>query len=40
MNLVFEGEKIINIQTDKNGELSEYPKHFLDEWNNQILKLL
>lgn len=31
---------IIQINIDKNGELSEYPKNFLDEWSNQLLKLL
>ncbi len=31
---------IINIQVDKNGELSEYPEEFLEEWNNQLLKLV
>jgi predicted ATPase len=32
--------KITQIEVDKNGELSEYPKDFLDEWSNQLLKLL
>ena len=32
--------KITNIEIDKNGELSEYPKHMMDEWSNQLLKLL
>ncbi|MFO7656551.1 MAG: DUF3696 domain-containing protein [Bacteroidales bacterium] len=31
---------IKQINIDKNGELSEYPKNFLDEWGNQLLKLL
>ena len=31
---------ITNIEIDKNGELSEYPINFLDEWSNQLLKLL
>jgi predicted ATPase len=31
---------IKQINIDKNGELSEYPKNFLDEWSNQLLKLL
>jgi len=31
---------ITQINIDKNGELSEYPKNFLDEWSNQLLKLL
>ena len=30
---------IRNIEIDANGELSEYPKHMLDEWSNQLLKL-
>lgn len=30
--------KLINI--DDKGELSEYPENFMDEWSNQILKLL
>ena len=32
--------KITNIEIDKNGELSEYPKNFLDEWSNQLIKLV
>ena len=31
---------IINIEIDKNGELSEYPKNMLDEWGNQLFKLM
>ena len=31
---------IASIKVDKQGELSEYPKDFLDEWNNQLLKLI
>ena len=31
---------ITSILVDKNGELNEYPKDFLDEWSNQLLKLL
>jgi len=31
---------ITPIKIDKQGELSEYPKDFLDEWNNQLLKLI
>ncbi|SMC65894.1 Predicted ATPase [Desulfocicer vacuolatum DSM 3385] len=31
---------IINILIDKNGELSEYPEGFLEEWNNQLLRLI
>ncbi|HAF29036.1 MAG TPA: DUF3696 domain-containing protein [Bacteroidales bacterium] len=32
--------KITNIEIDKNGELSEYPKNMLDEWSAQLMKLL
>ena len=32
--------KITPIKVDKNGELDDYPKDFLDEWSNQLLKLL
>lgn len=32
--------RITKINIDKNGELDEYPKDFLDEWNNQLLKLI
>jgi predicted ATPase len=32
--------EITNIEIDKNGELSEYPKNLLEEWSNQLLKLL
>jgi len=32
--------KITNIEIDKNGELSEYPKNMLDEWGNQLFKLM
>ena len=32
--------KITNIEIDKNGELSDYPKNMLDEWSNQLLKLI
>jgi len=32
--------KITSIQIDKDGELNEYPTDFLDEWSNQLLKLL
>lgn len=32
--------KITPIKIDKNGELSRYPKDFLEEWNNQLLKLV
>lgn len=32
--------KIENIEIDENGELSEYPQNMMDEWSNQLLKLL
>lgn len=32
--------RILQIKVDKNGTLSEYPKDFLDEWSNQISKLI
>jgi len=32
--------KITQIRVDKNGTLSKYPKDFLDEWSNQISKLI
>jgi predicted ATPase len=32
--------KITQIKVDKNGTLSEYPKDFLDEWSNQLFKLM
>jgi predicted ATPase len=41
--LTSEKEQFTNIKQiniDANGELSEYPKHFLDEWSNQLLKLV
>lgn len=31
---------VTNIEIDTNGELSEYPKDMMDEWSNQLLKLL
>lgn len=31
---------ITDIQIDKNGTLSEYPENLLDEWSNQLSKLL
>lgn len=31
---------IHNINIDKNGELSNYPKGFLDEWDEQLAKLI
>lgn len=32
--------KITNIQVDQKGELSEYPKNMLDEWNDLLMRLL
>jgi predicted ATPase len=32
--------QITPIRVDKNGELSDYPKDLLDEWTNQLLKLI
>jgi predicted ATPase len=32
--------KINQIKIDKNGTLSDYPKDFLDEWSNQLFKLM
>ena len=32
--------KITQIRVDKNGTLSDYPKDFLDEWSNQLSKLI
>lgn len=32
--------KITNIEIDQNGEFSEYPTDMMDEWNNQLMKLL
>lgn len=32
--------KITNIEIDSKGELSEYPENLLEEWSNQLLKLL
>jgi len=32
--------KITDIKIDKNGTLSEYPENLLDEWSNQLSKLI
>lgn len=32
--------KITPIKIDSNGELSDYPENMMDEWSNQLLKLL
>lgn len=32
--------KVTSIEIDKNGELSDYPKDMLDEWSNQLMKLI
>ena len=29
-----------DIKIDKNGSLSEYPEDFMDEWNNQLMRLM
>ncbi len=29
-----------DIKVDENGSLSEYPEDFMDEWNNQLMRLL
>jgi predicted ATPase len=31
---------VVPIRIDHKGELSEYPPNFLDEWNNQLFKLI
>ncbi len=36
----FTSNTITAIEIDSFGELSDYPKDFLDEWSNQLLKLL
>ncbi|MAO65295.1 MAG: hypothetical protein CL666_09875 [Balneola sp.] len=41
VNKDFEQYSVNNvIKLDSNGELSDYPEHLLDEWNNQLLKLV
>lgn len=32
--------EVRNIKIDGNGSLSEYPADFMDEWNNQLMKLI
>lgn len=32
--------EVRNIKIDCNGSLSEYPTDFMDEWNNQLMKLI
>jgi predicted ATPase len=32
--------QVEEIRIDKNGELSSYPKAFMDEWNEQLMKLI
>ncbi|MBW7869248.1 MAG: DUF3696 domain-containing protein [Ignavibacteriales bacterium] len=32
--------RVKSIQVDKNGTLNEYPNNFLDEWSNQLSKLV
>jgi predicted ATPase len=29
-----------NIKIDANGSLSEYPEDFMDEWSNQLMRLM
>lgn len=36
----YSGKNYIEIKTDIKGELSEYPKDFMDEWSNQLMKLI
>jgi hypothetical protein len=36
----FDSEENEVIRVDKNGELDTYPKYFMDEWSNQLLKLI
>jgi len=36
----FESDKVITIEVDKNGTCSKYPIGFLDEWGNQLMKLI
>ena len=35
-----ESKSTINIRVDKNGEFDEYPVDFMDEWSNQLMKLI
>ncbi len=32
--------EVRNIKVDGNGSLSEYPEDFMDEWNNQLMRLM
>lgn len=32
--------QVTSIKIDRNGEFSEYPKDFMDEWSNQLYKLI
>lgn len=32
--------QITTVRVDRKGELSEYPSNFMDEWNNQLFKLI
>ncbi len=32
--------KITDIEIDNRGELSDYPKDMMDEWSNQLIKLV
>lgn len=33
-------KSIVNIRVDSKGELDEYPIDFMDEWSNQLMKLI
>ena len=33
-------KSMVNIKTDKNGTFSEEPIDFMDEWSNQLMKLI
>lgn len=35
-----ENKSIINIKTNFKGEFDEYPVDFMDEWGNQLMKLI
>jgi hypothetical protein len=36
----YRDKNYIKIETDKNGEFNQYPKDFMDEWFNQLSKLI
>lgn len=39
-NEIEQFSEITDIEVDANGELSQYPKHLLNEWSTQLLKLI